>query len=268
MSTAVNHTTMGTAVVTGASSGIGKMYADRLAARGYDLLLIARRADRLKAIAADLETRFGIRVKTLAVDLAQPSGLSQAVDTIASDASVTLLVNNAGTSVFGPSGQASQEVLTNIVALNITALTSLTNAILARFQERGSGTIINIGSVVGFAGYPLTPIYGGTKAYVLNFTQALQQQVAGTGIRVQLVTPASTVSEIWAVMGVDVSDLDPATVMSTENCVDAALCGLDSGELITAPSVHDETLLRSFEAASLALLGATQNGQPAPRYGL
>jgi short-subunit dehydrogenase len=266
MNAVINHSTLGIAVVTGASSGIGKMYAQRLAARGYDLLLIARRADRLKTVAADLESRFRIQVETLAVDLAQQAGLSEAIEKIASNASITLLVNNAGTSVFGPSAQASQEVLTRIVALNVTALTSLTNAVLPRFQERGSGTIINIGSVVGFAGYPLTPIYGGTKAYVLNFTQALQQQLAGTGIRIQLVTPASTVSEIWGTMGVDISDLDPATVMSTEDCVDAAMSGLDSGELITAPSVHDETLLRTFETASLALLAATQNGEPAPRY--
>ena len=258
----------GTAVITGASSGIGKVYADRLAARGFDLLLVARRADRLQAIADDLQERFPIRVQTLVADLAQPAGLSQAVKKIAGDHSVTMLVNNAGTSAVGPLAQTSPETMTNMVALNITALTALTMAVLPGFQERNAGTIINIGSVVGFAPYPQVPVYGPTKAYVLNFTQVLQQQLADTGIRVQLVTPAATVSEIWDTFGVPLSSLDPATVMSTEDCVDAALSGLDSGELITVPPVHDDRLLRNFEAASMAVLQATQTGQPAPRYGL
>ena len=179
-----------------------------------------------------------------------------------------MLVNNAGTSAVGPLAQTSPETMTNMVALNITALTALTMAVLPGFGERNAGTIINIGSVVGFAPYPQVPVYGPTKAYVLNFTQVLQQQLADTGIRVQLVTPAATVSEIWDTFGVPLSSLDPATVMSTEDCVDAALSGLDNGELITVPPVHDDRLLRNFEAASMALLQATHTGHPAPRYRL
>jgi short-subunit dehydrogenase len=263
----VNPSTLGTAVVTGASSGIGKVYADRLAARGYDLLLVARRADRLQSIAADLQSRFSIRVETLAVDLAQPTDLSLAIQKISADSSITLLVNNAGTSSVVPVAETSLETLTNMVGLNVTALTALTTAVLPGFQKRGSGTIINIGSVVGFTGYPWVPIYGGTKAYVLNFTQALQQQLADTGIRIQLVAPAGTVSEIWDVMGVPLSSL-PAPLMTTEDCVDAALSGLDNGELITVPSLHDDELLRNYETPSQTLLQATQTSQPAPRYGV
>ena len=264
-----NPSTLGTAVITGASSGIGKVYADRLAARGYDLLLVARRADRLQAIGDDLQARFPIRVQSLVADLAEPGGLANVVQKITADAFITLLVNNAGTSVVGPLAETSPQTLTNMVALNITALSALTIAVLPGFLGRGSGTIINIGSVVGFGGFPYVPIYGPTKAYVLNFTQAVQKQLADTGIRVQLVTPAATVSEIWDVAGLPLSNLDPATVMTTEDCVDAALRGLDDGELITSPSLQDDSLLRSFEAASEALLQATQiTGQPAPRYGL
>ena len=260
--------TLGTAVVTGASSGLGKVYADRLAARGYNLLIVARRADRLQAIASDLQARFPIQVETLVADLAQPAGVSETMRKIESDSSITLLVNNAGTSAMKPVTETSLETITSMVALNITALTALTKAVLPRFQERNSGTIINIGSVVGFTGYPWVPVYGGTKAYVLNFTQALQQQLADTKIRIQLVTPAATVSEIWEVAEIPLSSLDPATVMSTEDCVDAALRGLDDGELITAPSVQDDSVLRSFESASTALLQSTQHGQPASRYGI
>lgn len=262
---------MSTAVGTGASSGIGKVYADRLAARGYDLLLIARRAERLEAIATDLQARYPIRVELLVADLADPAGLSQVVQKVAADRSVTLLIDNAGTSVVGPLAQTSPETMSNMVALNITALSALsalTMAVLPGFQERDAGTIINIGSVVGFAPLPLVPIYGLTKAYVLNFTQVLQQQLAGTGICVRLVAPAATVSEIWDTFGVPIFSLDPATVMSIQDCVDAALSGLDRGELIPLPPVNDDSLLRNFEAASLALLGATLTGQPAPRYSL
>ncbi len=262
-----NTAILGTAMITGASSGIGKVYADRLAARGYDLLLVARRAERLEAIAADLQSRFSIRVETLVADLAEPSGLSQVIQKISADSSITLLVNNAGTSSAGPVAETSLETLTNMVALNITALTALTTAVLPGFQKRGSGTIVNISSVVGFTGYPWVPIYGGTKAYVLNFTQALQQQLAGTGIRIQLVAPSGTVSEIWDVIGVPISSL-PTPLMTTEDCVDAALSGLDRGELITAPPLHDEGLLLNLEAAAQARLQATQNSQPAPRYGV
>jgi uncharacterized protein len=175
-------------------------------------------------------------------------------------------VNNAGTSFIGSVADTTQEILTSMVALNITALTALTRAVLPGFQERNAGTIINIGSV---AGSSLVTIYGGTKAYVLNFTQGLQQQLSGTGIRVQLVAPAATVSEIWDISGFPLSNLDPATVMSTEHCVDAALRGLDAGELITAPSLPDDRLLRIFELASESLFQATRgSGQPAPRYDL
>jgi len=262
-------TARGTAVITGASAGLGKTFADRFAARGYDLLLVARREDRLQALADDLSARYPVRVSVLVADLADPAGLARTMEAIEADPSITLLLNNAGTSSVGPVADVDLAAFTSMVALNITALTALTKAVLPRFQERNAGTIINIGSVVGFAGYPWVPVYGGTKAYVLNFTQALQQQLAETSIRVQLVSPAATVSDIWDVVGVALSDLDPATVMTTDHCVDAALKGLDSGELITAPSVHDASLLDTFVNASGALLeAATQTGTPAPRYGL
>lgn len=256
----------GTAVVTGASSGLGKVYADRLASRGYDLLLVARRADRLKDVATDLGSRYPVRVDILVADLAQPTDLTRVMEHLAADPAITLLVNNAGTSAVGPVADISIDTLTSMVALNITALTALTKAVLPAFQQRNAGTIINIGSVVGFTGYAMVPVYGATKAYVLNFTQALQLQLEGTGVRVQLVTPAATVSEIWDVVGVPIEQLEAGTVMTTEDCVDAAMSGLDQGELITAPPVHDEKLVQRFEVAGQELLQATQTGEPAPRY--
>ena len=258
-----------TAVVTGASSGIGEVYADRLAARGYNLLLVARRTDRLRAISEDLTSRHGIRAEFFVADLASTDGLNATAQKIAADASITFLVNNAGVSQVGNLSDVSPETLAKMVALNITAVTRLTMAVLPGFKERGSGTIVNIGSGVGFAPLAFVPVYGPTKAYVLNFTQVLQQQLAGTGIRVQLVTPAVTVSEGWDNVGIPMSTLDPATIMSTEDCVDAALSGLDAGELITIPSLDDGDLLRRFETASEALFKAMMStGQPAHRYAL
>ena len=268
METLMETPKLGTAIVTGASSGIGKVYADRLATRGYDVVLVARRADRLREIAADLQSRFPVRAEALVADLAAPTGLAAVTARIADDNSVSLLVNNAGFSAAKPLEETSLEVMTRMVALNITALTALSQAALARFQERGSGTLINIGSGAGVAPIPWIPVYGPTKAYVLQFTQILQQQAAGSNVRVQLVMPGAVVSEGWEVAGVSISTLDPATVMTTGDCVDAALSGLDSGELITAPSLQDDALLHNFEAASGALLQGVFDGRPAARYGV
>ena len=257
---------LGTAIVTGASSGLGKVYAQRLAARGYDLLLVARRKDRLETIATELQSRFPIQVRILAADLAHPDGLAAVSEKISADAAITMLVNNAGTSSVEPVAQVSVKTISNLIALNVTALTVLTKAVLPGFVERNAGTIINIGSVVSFTGFAWVPVYGGTKAYVQNFTQGLKLQLAETKIRLQYVAPSGTVSEIWDVMGVPMSSLGEGALMDTEACVDAALKGLDDGEFVTAPSVHDEALVQKYVEASEALFAAAQQPQPAPRY--
>lgn len=259
---------LGVAIVTGASSGIGKVYADRLAARGYDLVLVARRGDRLREIAADLQERFSIRAEALVADLSQPAGVSATIKRIEGDPSVSLLVNNAGFSSAKPLVETTPELFGRMIALNVTALTALSQAAFVRFKERGSGTIVNVGSGVGFAPIAWIPVYGPTKAYVLQFTQILQRQAEGTGVRVQLVVPGAVVSEGWEVAGASLDSMDPASVMTTEDCVDAALAGLDLGEPITSPSLQDETLLSEYEALSARLLQAMFDGRPAARYGL
>ena len=262
-------TSPGTAIVTGASSGIGRVYADRLAARGYDLVLVARREDRLRQIAADLQQRFPVRAEVRVADLSQPAGVQAVTERIAGDPTVSLLVNNAGFSALKPLGQTPEDVITSMIALNITALTALSKTALVEFSKRGSGTIINVGSGAGFAPYPGIPVYGATKAYVYLFTQSLQSEVEGTAVRVQLVLPGAVVSEGWDVAGG--GDLDPlpeSIVMSTEDCVDAALSGLDQGERVTSPSLHDESALRDYDAAAAKLLQAMFDARPAPRYSL
>lgn len=262
-------TKLGTAIVTGASSGIGKVYADRLAARGYDVVLVARRADRLNEIATDLKNRFHVQADVLVADLSQPAGASAVADRLTSDPTVSLLVNNAGFSLLKPLTETPDDVLNRMIALNVTALTILSKAALVRFKAKGSGTLINIGSGAGFAPYPGIPIYGSTKSYVYLFTESLQSEVEGTGIRVQLVLPGAVVSEGWDVAGgADLEPLPPSIVMTTEDCVDAALAGLDQGETVTSPSLEEESALLDYQAAAAKLLQSMFNQKPASRYEL
>lgn len=259
-------TAPGTALVTGASAGIGKTYAQRLAARGLDLILVARRADRLEALAAELRARHGVRVDTLAADLAEPAGLERVARVVEQDERLTMLVNNAGVSTLAPVAATGLPALDAMTAVNVTALVRLSRAAVVAFKARDRGTLVNIGSVLGFHTLPVSAAYSGTKGYVLNFTRGLQDEVAGTGVVVQLVLPAATATDIWELSGVPVSSLDPAQVMSVDDLVDAALAGLDQGERITLPSVEDARLFADFEAARLKLMAAAQNGRPASRY--
>ena len=257
----------GKAVVTGASSGIGKVYAERLAKKGYDLLLVARRGDRLEALASELTRQHGVQVKIQVADLCNPGQLEEVAKAISSDEQITLLVNNAGTSFTGLLDGATVDQLHLLVNINVVALTRLTMAVLPGFKSRNAGALVNIGSVVGFDGYPYTPIYGATKAYVQNLTLALQAELAETNVVVQLVAPAATESEIWDLSGFALSNVPPNLVMSTEDCVDAALTGLEQKEKVTAPSVQDAAVVTKYLDAASALFAASQQtGKPAPRY--
>ena len=252
---------LGTAVVTGASSGIGKVYAEKLAKRGYDLILVARRAERLSELAERLKGKHGVAVTNLVADLSKPEDVERVARVVEGEASTTMLVNNAGVSVMGAFAEAKPAVIAEMLQVNVLALTRLALAVLPGFKERDHGTLINIGSVLGYYGYPGTSAYGGTKAYVLTFTRGLQAELAGTKVRVQLVAPAGTATEGW-----DSTRVDPSIVMTAEACVEASLKGLEMQETTTLPSVEDAELLARYEAAAGALMGASQTGRPASRY--
>jgi len=256
-----------TAVVTGASSGLGKIFADRLAKRGYDLILVARRKERLDDIAATLQSKYGVKVTNLVADLSLVADLEKVADYLKNDESITLLINNAGTAIFAPSTKTSAAQQKEMVDLNVTALMHLSNAVLPRFIEKNEGTLINVASVLGFYTLPFSSVYSGTKGFVIQYTRGLQEEVKGTSVRVQLLSPATTATEIWDVSGVPLSALEQSTIMTTEDCVDAALAGLDKGELATYPSVNDENLINAYEDARLKLFGGAQSGKPAERYG-
>jgi uncharacterized protein len=258
----------GTAIVTGASAGIGKVYAERLASRGCDLVLVARREDRLRQLASDLEERFGVRAEVFVADLSRPESVSALMERIATDAAISILINNAGFSAMKPLTQTPDETITGMIALNVTALTLLSKAALAAFKAREAGTLVNVGSGAGFAPYHGIPVYGATKAYVHLFTQSLQSEVDGTSVRIQLVLPGAVVSEGWEIAGADLDALPAEIVMTTEDLVDAALAGLDMGERVTAPSLHDDTLLRNYEVAGGNALQGAFAAKPAARYSI
>jgi short-subunit dehydrogenase len=185
------------AVVTGASPGIGKAYADRLAAQGHALLLVARRQDRLTEVAADLASRHGVPVDTLVADLEQPADLAVLEQRLASEP-VAALVNNAGAGGLGPTAKSTADKMESLIRLNIVALTRLSHAALVGFRARGAGTLVNIGSIIAFAPSKGGAVYSGSKAYVLNFTRSLQMKYAKTGLSIQVVMPGPIRTEFFS----------------------------------------------------------------------
>ena len=256
---------LGTALVTGASSGIGAVYADRLAKRGYDLILVARNGERLKSLASRLTAETGRSVKVIPADLGDKGALAKVEAVLRDDPSITMLVNNAGTASLAPLLKADVDEMEAMITLNVTALTRLTYAAVPAFVARGAGTIINMGSVVGIAPERLNGVYGATKAYVLALSHSLQHELADKGVRIQAVLPAATATDIWEKGGFHHSKLPAGTVMSTEDMVDAALAGLDQGEVVTIPSLQDGDDWTRFEAARRALAPKFGNSAPAPR---
>jgi short-subunit dehydrogenase len=261
-----NLSSKGTAVITGASRGIGAVYADRLARRGYDLILVARNESPLKALASHLSIASGRRVTPLVADLNNQQELARAETTLRDDPSITILVNNAGTASVAPLLDADIAKMEEIISLNITALTRLTYAAAPAFVERGTGTIINIGSVAGISPEALNGVYGASKAYVLAFSHSLQHELADKGIRVQAVLPGATATDLWEIAGLPWQKLPPSIVMPVEDMVDAALVGLDQGELVTIPGLHDGDEWTRFEAARLSISQRFGNSAPAARY--
>lgn len=257
---------LGTALVTGASSGIGATYADRLARRGYDLVLVARDQARLDALATRLAAETGVRVQTLKADLTDKADLAVVEAKLASDPSISLLVNNAGAASSGAFTDQDVERHQGLIDLNITALTRLTAAIAPAFVARGKGAIINLSSVLGLVNEFGMPVYNATKAYVLALSRSLQTELGPKGVHVQAVLPAATRTEIWERAGMDIAALPKDSVMGVDDLVDAALVGFDRGELITIPPLADAGQWDAFEAARLAMLPNLRADRPAPRY--
>lgn len=257
---------LGTALITGASTGIGAVYADRLARRGYDLVLVARDAVRLEALAERLGGETGRKVEWLKADLTAKADLAEVERRLREDRSLTLLVNNAGMSVSGTLVDGDIDRFQAMIELNVIAPTRLAAAAARNFVTRKQGTIINVASVLALAPELFNGSYSGTKAYVLNLSLSLQKELEAAGVRVQAVLPGATRTEIWARAGVDVDGFPPEMVMEVDDMVDAALAGFDDGELITIPSLPDAADFERYTAARLALGPNLSRNRPAERY--
>ncbi|HEY2379529.1 MAG TPA: SDR family oxidoreductase [Gemmatimonadaceae bacterium] len=258
----------GTALITGASRGIGAAYAEQLATRGYDLVLVARDASRLEPLARRLTAETGRTVTTIAADLTDDTDLARVESTLRKDPTITMLVNNAGTASLAPLLRADVDVMDRMITLNVRALTRLTYAAAPAFVARGHGTIINIASVAGVAPERLNGVYGASKAYVIAFSHSLQHELADKGVRIQAVLPGATATDLWAADGDGMSyeKLPPSIVMSPEDVVEAALAGLENGELVTIPPLQDDEEWTRYEAARRAISEQFGHSQPAPRY--
>lgn len=258
----------GTALITGASSGLGAIYAERLARRGYDLILVARNRDRLITLAERITTETRRVVEVLAANLCDSTQLAAVETKLREDASITLLVNNAGIGTHTPLLQSNIERMTKMIALNVTAPTRLTYAAVPGFVARNKGAVINISSVVATAPELLNGVYGGSKAFLLAFSQSLHHELASQGVRVQAVLPGATATEFWATGGLPVENLPAQIVMRAEDLVDAALVGFDRGELITIPSLHAVEEWDAYEAARQAMAAHLSSNEAAARYRL
>src|SRR6266480_2328757 len=258
----------GTALITGASRGIGAVYAERLAKRGYDLILVARSEMPLKALSERLARETGRSVAALPADLNDKADLAKVEAALRGDPSMRMLVNNAGIASVAPLLSADVEKMDNMIALNVTALTRLTYAAGPAFVARGAGTIINVASVVGISPETLNGVYGATKAFVIALSHSLQHELTDKGIRIQAVLPGATATDFWELAGLPYQNLPASIVMAPEDMVDAALAGLDQGELFTIPSLQDGDEWTRFEAARRAISKRFGNSVPAPRYGI
>jgi len=256
----------GTAVITGASTGIGAVYAERLARRGYDLLLVARSADKLDALATTLARETGRAVATVTADLSKADDVRALEQRLRGDTSISMLVNNAGVGSATPLIDSSADELDKMLQLNVLSLTRLTHAVAPGMVARGNGIIINISSIAAVAPELLNGTYGGSKAYVLALTQSLHHELKDKGVRVQAVLPGAIATPFWGRFGVPISHLPAAIVMTPENLVDAALAGFDQGEVVTVPSLPDAADWDRFETARLALGPNLSHTKPAARY--
>ncbi|MFG1925978.1 SDR family NAD(P)-dependent oxidoreductase [Cryptosporangium sp. NPDC048952] len=252
------------ALVTGATSGIGRAYAERLAAEGYDLVVVGRRRERLEEFAA---AHPDVTVRVLAADLSTAEGID-AVAAVCATEPLTMLVNNAGVAHYMPLADLPAAKATELVDVKVLAPTLLTRAVVAGMIERGEGTIVNVAGMIAFSGpaphaqMPRRAVYGGSLAYSVAMSQTLAAELEGTGVTVQVVCPGVVATEFHTVQGLDLSAVPR---MSAEDVVTASLRGLELGEVVCAPGVEDAGLLDAVFRADLEVFGA-QSPELASRY--
>ena len=256
----------GLAVVTGAAGGVGSAYAEGLTRRGYDLLLVGRELNGIAEIARGIADKTGREVNIAVHDLSDAKELAKLEARLEKDQSVTLLANIAGAATFSPFSGIATADINQTIAVNVTALTRLSRAVAPGFAKRGKGVIVNFASVLAFHPWPEFNVYDAAKAFVVTLSQALQGELRGKGVLVQVVSPPATATGFWKTAGLPYDKLPPGAVMKPEDLVRAALIGLDKGEEWVMPSLADATLWDGFQKARGELVNGMMSGKLAERY--
>jgi uncharacterized protein len=262
------------ALVTGASSGLGAAFAERLAGDGYDLMIVARRRDRLDALAEQLRTNHHADVEVITADLSKPEDLLNVEKRIAEDNLLELLVNNAGFGGYMSFVELDPEKATELINVKVVAVTRLTRAALPGMIARGRGSIINVSSRLAYSGsmgstqLPKRATYAGANAFINTFSQLLQSEVEGTGVQMQALCPGVIETEFHERVGIDPNRYPVSIVMKPEDVVQASLMGLKLGEVICVPALEDLDLLAQVQESQKRFFEGSRSGSLAKRYGV
>lgn len=255
------------ALITGASSGLGVAFAERLAADGNDLVLVARRRDRLEALAARLRSPHA-DVAVVPADLSVPADIAMLEARIAEGPALAFLVNNAGFGAYGPFVEADPDVLAAQITVHLTATVRLARAALPAMVAARAGSIVNVASSFAFTGTIRMPArkrtnYAASKAFLTTFSELLSHELEDSGVRVQALCPGVVRTEFHSTLG---GRPEGTPVLEPADVVTASLAGLDLGEIVCVPQLPDDRTLKGFAAAQQALWEATRSPTIAPRY--
>ena len=260
------------ALVTGASSGLGAAFVERLARDGYDLVIVARRRDRLESLAEQLQTNQHVNVQVIAADLSKLEDLLTVEKRIAQENALELLVNNAGFGGYMPFVELDPDKATELINLKVLAVTRLTRAALPGMITRRGGAVVNVSSRLAFSGsmgstrLPKRAVYAGANAFIITFSQLLQSELEGTGVHVQALCPGLVETEFHERVSADPSRFPSAMVMKPEDVVQASLAGLKSGEVICVPALEDPELLTQIQESQKRFFELSRSGSLAARY--
>lgn len=253
------------ALVTGASAGIGKSYAEHLARTGRDLVLVARRADRLETLARELSDATQVEVEVLPADLGTDAGVA-AVAARIDEGGIDMLVNNAGYASRGKVAELDLDALDAMLRVNIVALSRLSASAMRSMTAVGRGTIVNIGSGTSFMQLPGNAGYGASKNYVMAFTRHMQAEAEGTGVRVQLLIPGVIATDFHEIAGNAIENFPPERVMQADDLVVASLRALEMHEPVCIPSLPEIRDWDNYVAAEALVARNCSRDRTAPRY--
>jgi short-subunit dehydrogenase len=269
---ATNNTARPHALITGASSGLGAAFAERLAKDGYNLIVVARRRERLETLAGQLQASYPVSVEVLVADLSKPDDLHEVEKRIAELPSLDLLVNNAGFGGYKTFVELDPDQAEELINLKVLAITRLTRGDLPGMVARARGSVINVSSRLAFSGsmgsaqLPKRATYAGANAYINTFSLLLQSELDGTGVQVQALCPGLVKTEFHEHVGADPSRFPAAIVMSAEEVVQASLAGLKLGEAICVPALEDPSLLTQIQESEKRFFELSRTGNLADRY--